>query len=97
MADGKHAVDLIMNQRPRIALVDIGLPTIERLRRRAARSASSSGAHDIFLVALTGYGQQQDRDAVVSAGFDQHLVKPIEIDTLLEVLRLRRPLRAALG
>jgi CheY-like chemotaxis protein len=96
VADGKHAVELIMTQRPPIALVDIGLPTmsgydVAREIRKELRST------DIFLVALTGYGQQQDREAVVSAGFDQHLVKPIEIDTLLEVLRLRRPLRAAMS
>jgi two-component system CheB/CheR fusion protein len=52
------------------------------------------GRGDIFLVALTGYGQQQDREAVLQAGFDQHLVKPVDVGTLLEVLRMRRTLRA---
>ena len=77
---------------PQVALVDIGLPVLSgydvarEVRTRMGRS-------DIFLVALTGYGQQQDREAVIEAGFDQHLVKPVDIDTLLEVLRGRRTLR----
>jgi two-component system CheB/CheR fusion protein len=91
--DGQSAVDLIERHRPRIALVDIGLPVLNgyEVARRVRRAF---GPHDLFLVALTGYGQQQDRDAVMSAGFDQHLVKPIEADALVEVLRLRRRLHA---
>ena len=91
-ASGKQALELIVQHRPHVALVDIGLPEMNgydvarEVRKRMARA-------DIFLVALTGYGQQQDRDAVLGAGFDQHLVKPIEVDTLLEVLRHRRKLR----
>jgi two-component system CheB/CheR fusion protein len=53
------------------------------------------GPNDIFLVALTGYGQQQDREAVMRAGFDQHLVKPIDAQALVEILRARRRLQAA--
>ena len=92
-ASGKQALELIVQHRPPVALVDIGLPEMSgyevarEVRKRMARA-------DIFLVALTGYGQQQDRDAVLGAGFDQHLVKPIEVDTLLEVLRQKRKLRA---
>jgi two-component system CheB/CheR fusion protein len=91
--DGQSAVDLIERHRPRIALVDIGLPVLNgyEVARRVRRAF---GPNDLFLVALTGYGQQQDRDAVMSAGFDQHLVKPIEADALVEVLRARRRLRA---
>ena len=94
VGDGKQAVELIMSTRPRIALVDIGLPIMSgydvarEIRRRI-------GSSEIFLVALTGYGQQQDREAVLQAGFDQHLVKPIEVETLLDVLRWRRPLRTS--
>ena len=49
----------------------------------------------MFLVALTGHGQQQDRETVLKAGFDQHLVKPVDISTLLDVLRARRTLRGS--
>jgi two-component system CheB/CheR fusion protein len=91
-ADGREAIELIRRHQPPIALVDIGLPVLSgydiacEVRMRMGRS-------DIFLVALTGYGQQQDRDAVLQAGFDQHLVKPVDVSTLLEVLRMRRTLR----
>ena len=54
-------------------------------------------SNDIFLVALTGYGQQQDREAVMRAGFDQHVVKPIDAKALCELLRGRRRLQAGLS
>jgi two-component system CheB/CheR fusion protein len=92
-ADGQAAVDLIERERPAIALVDIGLPVLNgyEVARRVRRLF---GPNDIFLVALTGYGQQQDREAVMSAGFDQHIVKPIDAQSLLEVLQARQKLRA---
>jgi two-component system CheB/CheR fusion protein len=91
-SDGQSAVEMIERERPGIALVDIGLPVLNgyEVARRIRRVF---GPNDIFLVALTGYGQQQDRDAVISAGFDQHIVKPIDAQTLIEVLRSRRRLR----
>jgi two-component system, chemotaxis family, CheB/CheR fusion protein len=91
-ADGQSAIDTIERERPGIALVDIGLPVLNgyEVARRIRRVF---GPNDIFLVALTGYGQQQDREAVISAGFDQHIVKPIDATTLIEVLQARRRLR----
>ncbi|HET7784567.1 MAG TPA: PAS domain S-box protein, partial [Myxococcales bacterium] len=92
-SDGKQAIELIEQARPPLAVVDIGLPVLSGyevardVRTRLQRT-------DMFLVALTGYGQQQDREAVLQAGFDQHLVKPVDIGTLLDVLRARRTLRA---
>ena len=92
-ADGKQAIDLIAEARPRVALVDIGLPVLSGYDV-AREVRTKMGRSDIFLVALTGYGQQQDREAVLRAGFDQHLVKPVDVSTLLEVLRLRLTLPA---
>jgi len=95
-SDGKEAIELIEQKRPPVAVVDIGLPLLSGydvardVRTRLQRT-------DMFLVALTGYGQQQDREAVLQAGFDQHLVKPVDISTLLDVLRARRTLRAPPG
>jgi two-component system CheB/CheR fusion protein len=92
-ADGREAIELIERERPAVAVVDIGLPEISgydvarEVRVRLQRT-------DMFLVALTGYGQQQDREAVLEAGFDQHLVKPVDIATLLDVLRARKSLRS---
>ena len=72
-----------------MALVDIGLPILDGYEV-ARRIRKTFGPNDIFLVALTGYGQQQDREAVMRAGFDQHLVKPVDPKALVEILRGRR-------
>jgi two-component system CheB/CheR fusion protein len=87
--DGQAGVDQIEKHRPNVALVDIGLPILDgyEVARRIRRTF---GPNDIFLVALTGYGQQQDREAVMRAGFDQHLVKPVDPKALVEILRGRR-------
>jgi CheY-like chemotaxis protein len=79
-----------------VAIVDIGLPGLDGYGV-ARRIRETFGPRGIFLVALTGYGQQQDRDAVMQAGFDQHLVKPIDAKTLVEILRDRRRLQTKLG
>ncbi len=94
--DGGSAVELIERHRPNIALVDIGLPVLDGYEV-ARRIRKAFGPNDIFLVALTGYGQQQDREAVMRAGFDQHLVKPVDAKTLIGILRDRRRLAATMG
>jgi two-component system CheB/CheR fusion protein len=68
-----------------VVLLDIGLPEMDgyevahRLRQRADK-------HPVILVALTGYGQREDRDRAIAAGFDEHLVKPVGFDELQRVL-----------
>ena len=52
---------------------------------------------DIFLIALTGYGQMTDRAAGKRAGFDEHLVKPVNVDELLRLLDALRSARDAAG
>jgi CheY-like chemotaxis protein len=62
-------------------LVDIGLPGIDGLE--VARRARTLPAGKItLLVALTGYGRDEDKQRTRAAGFDHHLTKPIEIETL---------------
>jgi len=92
-SDGQAGVDEIEKHRPNVALVDIGLPVLDGYEV-ARRVRKAFGPNDIFLVALTGYGQQQDREAVLRAGFDQHLVKPIDPKALVEILRGRRRFQA---
>jgi two-component system CheB/CheR fusion protein len=91
VANGEEAVDVIRSARPQVAVIDIGLPGIDG--REVARRVREQGGSTVFMVALTGYGQQQDRESVLRAGFDQHLVKPVDADTLLEVIRSRLRLR----
>jgi two-component system CheB/CheR fusion protein len=84
-ADGAEGLRAILEHRPRFALVDVGLPGLDGLQV-ARRVRAELGAGGPFLVALTGYGQERDREAVRAAGFDRHLVKPFEFERLLEVL-----------
>jgi PAS domain S-box-containing protein len=87
--DGHVAFEKIMAWRPDVALVDIGLPGLDGYAlARAVRAAP--GGKGLFLVALTGYGQPQDRKRAIEAGFDAHLVKPVEPDRLKEILGSER-------
>jgi CheY-like chemotaxis protein len=86
--DGASAVEQALAFSPEVVLLDIGLPgmdgyeVVRRLRELPeARSA--------LIVALTGFGQQSDRQRALAAGFDDHLVKPVELDTVTAVLRRR--------
>jgi two-component system CheB/CheR fusion protein len=71
-----------------VALVDIGLPDIDgyEVARRIRRTEHGKAA---YLVALTGYGQPEDRQRALEAGFDTHLVKPVDPDDLLKLLENR--------
>jgi two-component system CheB/CheR fusion protein len=86
MADnGAAALALLENLRPDVAILDVGLPEIdgfELARRIRARPELASTC----LIALTGYGQPSDRAIGREAGFDAHLVKPVRVEQLLELL-----------
>jgi len=83
--DSHRALERARHQRPDVALLDIGLPDMDgnELARRL-RADAQTGA--IVLVAVTGYGQEQDRRAAFEAGFDHHLVKPVDMDELTALL-----------
>jgi signal transduction histidine kinase/ActR/RegA family two-component response regulator len=81
--DGQGALDLAQRGAPSIAILDIGLPDMEGhelARRLRARLGS------ILLIAVTGYGQQRDRELSQEAGFVEHLIKPIDIEVLVRKL-----------
>jgi two-component system CheB/CheR fusion protein len=87
--DGTSGLRAIEGQRPDVALIDIGLPGISGYE--VAKSVRTKLGNDqIQLVALTGYGRAEDRRAVRAAGFDEHLVKPLDLDELHRVLRKPR-------
>ena len=88
--DGQSAVDRALELRPHIAIVDIGLPGIDGYAVAARIRAGESGLHEMRLIALTGYGTEQDRRRAADAGFDVHLTKPVEPERL--ALLLMRPL-----
>ena len=85
VADGIEGLKVITAERPDLSLIDIGLPGMDGYELvRRLRADSELG--DSYLVALTGYGQTTDRDKVRDAGFDAHLVKPLNMDELHAVL-----------
>ena len=75
--DGSTALDLVTRFRPEIALIDIGLPVMDgyELARRLRQLANMK---TVPLIAISGYGRAEDRRAAEQAGFDLHLVKPID-------------------
>jgi CheY-like chemotaxis protein len=68
-----------------VALLDIGMPLVDGYEV-ARRIRSQEWGKTITLVALTGWGQESDRRRSVEAGFDAHLVKPLDLDKLAAVL-----------
>lgn len=82
--DGLAAVDLIAQLHPEFAIVDIGLPVMDGYE--VARKLRERHATSPRLIALTGYGQETDRVASRSAGFDAHLVKPVDTRALLALI-----------
>jgi signal transduction histidine kinase/ActR/RegA family two-component response regulator len=83
--DGESALEAFDTFRPRVTLLDLGMPGMdgyEVARRIRARSGSERTA----LIALTGWGQERDRLRTAEAGFDCHLTKPVDINTVTAAL-----------
>ena len=76
---GSAGIERAVARRPRVALVDIGLPVMDGYELGRRLRAALPG---LRLIALTGYGQQKDKQDAKAAGFDHHLVKPINFDAL---------------
>ena len=82
--DGIEGVEAAERFRPHAILLDIGLPRLNG-EDACRRIRASSWGRDMLLVAVTGWGQQEDRRRTLEAGFDAHLVKPVDP---VEVMRL---------
>ena len=90
---GIDALRLAEEFRPQLALLDIGMPGMNG-HELARRIRASDIGRDILLVAVTGWGQEEDKRLAEAAGFDQHRVKPVDLDSL-EPLFARCALEAA--
>ncbi|HEX2832434.1 MAG TPA: ATP-binding protein [Thermoanaerobaculia bacterium] len=82
--DGTRGLQKLLTAPPEIALVDIGLPGIDGYE--IARQVRERVGADIYLVALTGYGQVEDKKKALAAGFDVHLTKPADFSDLQRIL-----------
>ena len=84
--DGEEALDALREFRPDVAFLDIGMPGMTGYEVAQAVRAEPWG-HEMKLIAVTGWGQPDDRMRARTAGFDRHLIKPIdpaEVDRLLD-------------
>ncbi len=79
--DGVQAVAAAQSFAPEFIFMDIGMPNVDGIEATRRIRALSLPVQPV-VVALTGWGQQSDRDRSRAAGFDHHLVKPIELDAI---------------
>jgi CheY-like chemotaxis protein len=82
--DGAEAIETARSFRPDVAFVDLGLPVLDGLEV-ASRLRADPSLCGTKLVALTGYSQAEDRARTRSAGFDFHVVKPVDLDRIAEL------------
>lgn len=76
-----EVLDRVARQHPDVVLLDIGMPVMDGYG--VARALRAHHGKAIRLIALTGYGLPEDRERTGAAGFDTHLVKPVDVETLL--------------
>jgi len=86
--DGPAAVAAARDYRPDVILLDIGLPGMDGFA--VARQLAAEGLKTRLLVALTGYGEQADKQRSQAAGFHHHLVKPVDPEALQKLISGRR-------
>jgi CheY-like chemotaxis protein len=82
--DAASALSAARQQQPHVALLDVALPAVNGLE--LARRLRAEPGLDVLLVAVTGYGTAEDRARCAAAGFDHHLLKPVEPDALRGLL-----------
>ena len=87
--DGEQAIELESAFAPDVVLLDIGLPKLSGYD--VARHIRAARGPDPLIVAITGWGQQEDRDRARQAGFDHHFTKPVDLDRLMELVDRERP------
>jgi two-component system CheB/CheR fusion protein len=91
--DARAALELLDMHPPQVALIDIGLPEVDGFEL-VRRIRSDRRYDDVYLVALTGYGQLEDRREARQAGFDAHLVKPLDFEAFNRLLTESRKRRS---
>ena len=85
-ADGASGVELAKQEQPDVALIDVGLPGLDGYE--VARRLRADGMKTPRLIAVTGYGRAEDRARAIEAGFDGHIVKPVDPAILRAALNL---------
>ena len=83
---GPAALEVAETVKPQVALLDVGMPGMSGLEV-ARRIREAPWGREMVLIALTGWGQDEDRRRTKEAGFDHHLTKPVAPDTIEELIR----------
>jgi DNA-binding response OmpR family regulator len=83
---GEDALREALTFDPEVAILDIGLPDLSGFE--VARRLRQRTGHALFVAALTGWGQAEDRIKALAAGFDHHVLKPADQEKLLHILQL---------
>jgi signal transduction histidine kinase len=88
--EGRRGLELLKTELPDIAVIDVGLPGLDGYEI-ASRFRREPQSNQVLLVALTGYGTAEALERSREAGFDHHLIKPVDPEILRELMRLSRP------
>ena len=83
--DGVSAIEAAERLKPDVILLDIGLPRLNGYEV-CSRIRQTTWGKGLTIVALTGWGQEEDRDRSTGAGFDAHMVKPVDHDVLMKLI-----------
>jgi CheY-like chemotaxis protein len=88
IADGEGAIELARSVKPDFLLLDIGMPKLNGYDV-ARHIRMQPWGREMRLVAITGWGQPEDRSCAIKAGFDYHLTKPVSLEDLAEILNAK--------
>ena len=91
--DGVEGLRVLLSEKPDLALVDLGLPGIDGFE--LARGVREKLGHDVVLVAVSGFGQPEDKRRALEAGFDEHITKPADVKDIEGILKRFPPRRPA--
>jgi CheY-like chemotaxis protein len=94
--DGPSTLDALRFFKPSVILLDLGMPGMDGLEV-ARRIRQTPEFKDVMLIALTGWGQERDREQSREAGFNHHLVKPVDLDALQSLLASLAPRKPPRG
>jgi DNA-binding response OmpR family regulator len=90
--DGLEALELAGDFNPEVVLLDIGMPKISGYD--VARRLREARGDTVFIIAISGWGQESDRKRARESGFDHHFTKPVDFDALLALIDSESPRQA---
>ena len=83
--DGEEGLRVVLRERPDLALVDLGLPGLDGFE--VAKGVRAELGQNVVLVAVSGFGQPEDKRRALEAGFDEHITKPADVKDIENILR----------